>query len=124
MLPQPGRKCPCAHVLIQILVTAFGLLTVFIRPRTCIGKDDGKGEIMRSTLTRNLETILVVDDDEAVLAFVVAILKRAKFQVLSADGGANAIKLANETKGRIDMLVSDVGMAVVRSGLGRKAEEG
>lgn len=70
----------------------------------------GKKEIMRRTLTRKAETILVVDDDEAVLALVVAILKRAKFRVLSADGGVNAIKLANETKGRIDMLLSDVAM--------------
>ena len=65
---------------------------------------------MSGTLTRKLETILVVDDDESVLAFVVEILKRAKFQVLSADSAVNAIKLAKETKGRIDLLLSDVDM--------------
>jgi two-component system, cell cycle sensor histidine kinase and response regulator CckA len=73
-------------------------------------EDDGKGEIMAGTLAGKLETILVVDDDEAVLAVVVEILKRAKFQVLSADSGVEAIKLANESKGRIDMLLSDVDM--------------
>jgi DNA-binding NtrC family response regulator len=73
-------------------------------------KDDGKGEIMGGTLTGKLETILVVDDDKAVLAVVVEILKRAKFRVLSADSGVKAIKLADESKGRIDMLLSDVDM--------------
>jgi len=65
---------------------------------------------MSGILTKKLETILVVDDDEAVLAVVVAILKRAKFQVISADSGVNAIKLAKETKGTIDLLLSDVDM--------------
>jgi two-component system, cell cycle sensor histidine kinase and response regulator CckA len=65
---------------------------------------------MRSTLKEKLETILVVDDDETVLKVVVGILKRAKFRVLSAGNGADAIKLAKETKGRLDMLLSDVDM--------------
>jgi two-component system cell cycle sensor histidine kinase/response regulator CckA len=65
---------------------------------------------MRGALTRKPETILVVDDDEAVLAFGVEILKRAKFRVLSANSGVKAIRLAKETKGRIDLLLSDVDM--------------
>jgi two-component system cell cycle sensor histidine kinase/response regulator CckA len=70
-----------------------------------------KGEIMRgSTSTKKLETILVVDDNEKVLAVVVGILKRAKFQVLSADTEAAAIALAKKTKGRIDLLLSDLDM--------------
>ena len=60
--------------------------------------------------TSKFETILVVDDDQSVLAVVVEILKRANFQVLSANGGVNAINLAKETKGRIDLLLSDVDM--------------
>jgi DNA-binding NtrC family response regulator len=44
---------------------------------------------------------------------VVEILKLAKFQVLSADNGAAAIKLAKETKGRIDLLLSDVDMPLL-----------
>jgi len=59
--------------------------------------------------TRKLETILVVDDNEAVLKVVVAILEKANFQVLSAYSGPNAIELAKE-EGRIDMLLSDVDM--------------
>jgi DNA-binding NtrC family response regulator len=72
--------------------------------------DDCKGEIMGGAPTSKFETILVVDDDQSVLAVVVEILKRANFQVLSANGGVNAINLAKETKGRIDLLLSDVDM--------------
>jgi PleD family two-component response regulator len=78
-----------------------------LRPRKCIAKDDGKGEIM-STSSKKLETILVVDNDEKVLKVLVEILKLAKFHVLSADNGAEAIKLAKETKRKIDLLLSDV----------------
>jgi two-component system cell cycle sensor histidine kinase/response regulator CckA len=72
-----------------------------------------KSEIVPGTLTGELETILVVDDNKTLLTFVVAILKRANFQVLSADNGANAIELAKETEGRIDLLLSDVDMPLM-----------
>jgi CheY-like chemotaxis protein len=63
-----------------------------------------------SSLPKTLETILVMNDNESVLAVVVAILKKANFLVLSADSGAAAIKLAEETEQRIDLLLSDVDM--------------
>jgi two-component system cell cycle sensor histidine kinase/response regulator CckA len=63
---------------------------------------------MRDSLKGTLETILVVDNDEAVLTSVVALLEGANFRVLSADGGANAIKLAEETAGPIHLLLSEV----------------
>ena len=58
----------------------------------------------------NKETILVVDDNEDVLNAVVAILEAAKFQVHSAGGGAAALKLAEETDEKIDLLLSAVDM--------------
>jgi two-component system cell cycle sensor histidine kinase/response regulator CckA len=68
---------------------------------------------MPDARTGNLETILVVDDNETLLKCVVAALKRANFQVLSADNGANAIEVAKETEGKIDMLLSDVDMPLM-----------
>jgi two-component system, cell cycle sensor histidine kinase and response regulator CckA len=65
---------------------------------------------MLSRLKGTRETLLIVDGDEAVRNVVVAILEGANFRVLSADSGANAIKLANETGGAIDLLLSDVDM--------------
>lgn len=56
------------------------------------------------------ETILVVDDNPAVLRTVAAILTHAEFNVLQAVNGAAAVKLANETEGAIDLLLSDVEM--------------
>jgi len=56
------------------------------------------------------ETILVVDDNQAVLNFVVWILKKAGFHVLSAFDGASAMGVAERTEGPIDLLLSDVDM--------------
>src|SRR5580692_7401770 len=64
-------------------------------------------------LTVTLETILVVDDNEAALKVVVEILKRAHFKVLSAADGAGAVELATRTEGRIDLLLSDVDMPLM-----------
>jgi DNA-binding NtrC family response regulator len=60
-----------------------------------------------------LETILVVDDNAAVLKVVVEILRNAQFQVLSACDGADAVEVANKTEGRIDLLLSDVDMPLM-----------
>lgn len=68
---------------------------------------------MPTSIKGTRETILVVDDNEAVLQCVVAILKRANFHVLAAENGANAIKLANDTVDRIDMVLSDVEMPLM-----------
>ena len=72
-----------------------------------------KSEIAPGTLAGQLETILVVDDNEWVLRVVVAILKRANFRVLSADNAANAIELSKKTEGKIDLLLSDVDMPLM-----------
>jgi DNA-binding NtrC family response regulator len=66
------------------------------------------GKIMNRSLKGTLETILVVDNDEAVREVVVSILKRAHFRVLSAHGGVDAINLAEETAGKIHLLLSEV----------------
>ena len=68
---------------------------------------------MPNTVTAKLETILVVDDNDAVLKAVVGILKHANFQVLSSVNGANAIELSKETEGRSDLLLSDVDMPLM-----------
>jgi two-component system, cell cycle sensor histidine kinase and response regulator CckA len=57
-----------------------------------------------------IETILVVDDIDAVLQLAVRILENANFSVLQADSGETAIKLAAEYAGTIDLLLSDVKM--------------
>ena len=56
------------------------------------------------------ETILVVDDNEYVLNAVVTLLRHAQFHVLAAHDGTAALKLAEETDQKIDLLLSDVDM--------------
>ena len=55
----------------------------------------------------NGETILVVDDDVILRDFLVAALKKANFNVLSSDSGPHAIALAENTKGKINLLLTD-----------------
>jgi two-component system cell cycle sensor histidine kinase/response regulator CckA len=54
------------------------------------------------------ETILVVDSDDGVRVSVIEVLRRADFRVLSARGGVEAINLAAENPGHIDLLLSEV----------------
>lgn len=68
---------------------------------------------LASNSKATLETILVVDDDPAVLRVVSAILRYANFRVLSAEDGTDAIELAKKTEERIDLLLSDVNMPVI-----------
>lgn len=62
---------------------------------------------------RRMKPSSLSNDNEDVLKFVVAILKRAHFHVLSAHDGATAIELAKRTEGRIDLLLSDVDMPLI-----------
>lgn len=66
--------------------------------------------MMPSSLRGTRETLLVVDNDEAVLKTVVTLLEDANFRVLSAPSGARAMKLSEETKGEIHLLLSNVDM--------------
>jgi DNA-binding NtrC family response regulator len=68
---------------------------------------------MPDTPVRNHETILVVDDNQGVLQYVVTTLQHAQFHVLSALDGASAIAVSQQTKGRIDLLLSDVDMPLM-----------
>ncbi|HET9517540.1 MAG TPA: ATP-binding protein [Actinoplanes sp.] len=56
------------------------------------------------------ETLLVAEDEAPLRDVVGRILCGAGYQVLSADGGAQALELAARHDGRIDLLVSDVVM--------------
>jgi DNA-binding response OmpR family regulator len=62
---------------------------------------------MSDTSRGNGETILVVDDTEILRDFLIVALKRANFNVISSDSGPNAVALAAETKGKIDLLLTD-----------------
>jgi hypothetical protein len=56
------------------------------------------------------ETILIVEDDDAVRRAAVRILQRAGYTVLSAAGGPDALLLCERHQGAIDLLLTDVVM--------------
>jgi DNA-binding NtrC family response regulator len=59
---------------------------------------------------RGTETILVVDDEESLRTVVVDLLGQLGYRILSAGNGQEALKLAAEYPGKIDLLLSDVVM--------------
>jgi PAS domain S-box-containing protein len=56
------------------------------------------------------ETILLVEDEPAILKMTALMLERLGYKVLSADRPGKAIRLAEEHTGRIDLLMTDVVM--------------
>lgn len=60
--------------------------------------------------TRFEGTILVVDDDSAVPQVACRVLDRGGFRALPALGGSEALRVAADRDGRIDLLLTDVVM--------------
>ena len=56
------------------------------------------------------ETILVVDDEESLRTVIADLLNQLGYQILSAGNAQEALTLAAEYNGRIDLLLSDVVM--------------
>jgi len=59
---------------------------------------------------RGSETILLVDDEESLRTVVVDLLSQLGYHVLSAASGADALEIAREYSGTIDLLLTDVVM--------------
>lgn len=56
------------------------------------------------------ETILIVEDDVGVRTVISRTLARLGYQVLAADGGAEAIEIIHRHSGSIDLLLTDIMM--------------
>jgi len=59
-------------------------------------------------------TILLVDDEQAVRAIVVKILRRAKYEVIEAESGEAALRVAQAHPGKIDVIITDMFMPGLR----------
>jgi len=59
------------------------------------------------------ETVLVAEDDPAVLGLIRTLLMTSGYKVLDAANGAEALAIAWDTAGPIDLLVTDVVMPVL-----------
>jgi DNA-binding NtrC family response regulator len=58
----------------------------------------------------SVKTILVVDDDAAILRFVSELLVQSKYHVLTASSGKEALEQSRDCKGDIHLLLSDFEM--------------
>lgn len=60
------------------------------------------------------ETILLVDDEQSVRAIVLKILRRAHYNVLEAENGEAALRIAEAHPGKIDLVITDMYMPGLR----------
>jgi len=60
------------------------------------------------------ETILLVDDEQSVRSIVLKILRRAGYNVLEAENGDAALRIADAHPDKIDLLVTDMFMPGLR----------
>ena len=67
------------------------------------------------------ETVLLAEDSEPLRRLAKSFLESHGFTVLSAEDGAEAVRIAENYVGRIHLLVTDVIMPGIRTGAGRAA---
>jgi PAS domain S-box-containing protein len=63
-----------------------------------------------TTLAKGVETVLIVEDDAAVLTFISTILKSDEYTVLYATNGQDAVNLCERHSGSINLLITDMVM--------------
>jgi CheY-like chemotaxis protein len=63
-----------------------------------------------SPMTRGHETVVVVEDEPAVRALMVRVLRRAGYTVLEAADGNEAVQVVRERRDKVDLLLTDVVM--------------
>ena len=70
----------------------------------------GRNEATRQDSTHITETVLVVEDDNALRKFVSQVLLTQGYRILTAANGVQALQLAERHPGPIDALVTDINM--------------
>lgn len=73
-------------------------------------------EKVTATPLKGSETILLVEDNEPLRKLTTSILERNGYTVLQASGGKQAIDVAKDTSGPIDLLITDVVMPGLNGG--------
>lgn len=79
-------------------------------PRVVEGREDGEENTVKTTVEHGHETILLVEDEHAILLMTKRMLENLGYEVLAADSPQQAITMADEFDGRIHLLITDVVM--------------
>ncbi|MGJ5817499.1 ATP-binding protein [Paludibaculum fermentans] len=82
---------------------------IFLRQPEAAGETVQAEAVIKALAGRG-ETVLVVDDQQAVRQLARTVLVAAGYQVLEARDGAAALEIAHQHAGRIDVLLTDVVM--------------
>jgi signal transduction histidine kinase len=77
-------------------------------PRELEAVVEAKPEVELPASCGHGETVLVVEDEPAILQLTTLLLKRQRYNVLAAPGPADAIRLAREHEAPIHLLLTDV----------------
>jgi len=81
--------------------------TIYL-PRYVGNTDQKSAKAQTQPAPRGLETILLVEDEAAILNMVKMLLGKQGYTVLAANTPKEAIRLASEQTGKIDLLITDV----------------
>ena len=92
--------------------SAVGVGTTFVihLPRCAAPAERATADVAASGATPGHETILLVEDQPEILALTTVLLERLGYRVLAAPTPSDAVRLADEHPGRIDLLVTDIVM--------------
>jgi CheY-like chemotaxis protein len=99
--------------LLKIFVFQLKIIHRRVHNLTTLDRKPGAGGRTEQSLLsyhRGTETILLVDDEESLRNVVVDLLGQLGYRMLSAASGPEALALAEEFSGKIDLLVTDVVM--------------
>jgi len=98
-----------------------GFIWVYSEPgrgttfKVCLPRLEGDAEVLKNEkipvgVLTGSETILVVEDDDALKRLIQKILRSNGYSVLEAENGEEALRISNEHEGPIHLMITDVVM--------------
>lgn len=109
--PLPARiKCERAHILGEQLGNICALLTLIEQALTPANNDSAAAQ------ARGSETILLVEDEDAVRNLICSILEKQGYTVLRAANGGEGLLICEHQQGKIDLMITDVIMPLMSGG--------